>query len=85
MSLVVEGILETVCNDSTTLPSYRDSNRDMSVDFHIAKHPETKKDKLGRDHLIYKRTGPLVICISNGIFHYLTMEVPFFSLKMKFF
>ena len=36
---------------------------------------EFREDNLGRNHIQYKRTGPLVVCIRNGIFHHLTMEV----------
>ena len=49
-----------------------------NTDFQVAESSETyctKTDKLGREHVIYKRTGPLAVCIRNGIFHHITMEV----------
>jgi len=38
-----------------------------------------RRDKLGREHICYSRTGPLTVVIRNGIFHHLTMEVNYFS------
>lgn len=33
------------------------------------------KDKLNQAHVAVKRTGPLVVCLKNGVCHHLTVEV----------
>ena len=57
--------------DGLTVSSTVDSTVDIS-------DAVTRKDRLKRDHVSYKRTGPLVVCIRNGMFHQLTMEVNLF-------
>ena len=37
-----------------------------------------KKDRLGREHIKYPRTGPLLVTIRNGMFHSMTIEVNFY-------
>ena len=66
MSLALDQILEKVCSNS---------NSDIYSDCNVEIPQKTKRDKLGRTHIVCKRTGPLILCIRNGIFRHLTMEV----------
>ena len=60
----MEDILSTVCNEEQ-----------CEIDFVVSHQQQTRKDRLGREHIMYSRTGPLAVVIRNGLFHHLTMEV----------